>query len=82
MVGVVLLVINVVVQYGLMHTAANRAIVILLSELVFAAASSWWLAGESMGWREWVGGGMIVAASLLAARTGEPRQAASSSGLG
>lgn len=81
-VGVVLLVINVVVQYGLMHAAANRAIVILLSELVFAAASSWWLAGESMGWREWVGGGMIVAASLLAARTGAPRQAASSSGLG
>lgn len=68
-VGVVLLVINVVVQFGLMHTAANRAIVILLSELVFAAASAWWLAGEAMGWREWVGGGMIVAASLLAARS-------------
>lgn len=65
-VGVVLLVINVVVQFGLMHTAANRAIVILLSELVFAAASAWWLAGEAMGWREWVGGAMIVAAALLA----------------
>jgi drug/metabolite transporter (DMT)-like permease len=67
--GLVLMVINVVVQFGLMHTAASRAIVILLSELVFAAASAWWLAGEALGWREWVGGGMIVAASLLAARS-------------
>jgi drug/metabolite transporter (DMT)-like permease len=66
--GVVLLVINLVVQFGLMHVAANRAIVILLSELVFAAASSWLLAGETMGLREWLGGTLIVAASLLAAR--------------
>lgn len=69
--SIVLLVINVVVQFGLMHTAASRAIVILLTELVFAAASSWLLAGEALGWREWLGGGMIVAASLLAARGGD-----------
>lgn len=66
--GVVLLVINLVVQHGLMRTPATRAIVILLSELVFAAASSWLLADETMGLREWIGGGLIVAASLLAAR--------------
>jgi drug/metabolite transporter (DMT)-like permease len=68
LVGVVLLVINLVVQYGLMHTPANRAIVILLSELVFAAFAAWWLAGEAMGAREWIGGAMIAGASLLSAK--------------
>lgn len=67
-IGLVLLVINPVVQYGLMGVPANRAIVILLSELVFAAISSWWLAGEVLGFREWLGGGMIAVASLLSAR--------------
>lgn len=71
-IGVVLLVINLVVQYGLMHTPANRAIVILLSELIFAALSAWWLAGESMGPREWLGGAMIAGASLLSARMEAP----------
>lgn len=68
MIGFVLLVINPVVQYGLMGVPANRAIVILLSELVFAAISSWWLAGEMLGPREWLGGAMIAVASLLSAR--------------
>lgn len=67
-IGLVLLVINPVVQYGLMGVAANRAIVILLSELIFAAISSWWLAGEVLGPREWLGGAMIAMASLLSAR--------------
>ncbi|MEW5770032.1 MAG: DMT family transporter [Pseudomonadota bacterium] len=53
------------VQYGLAHSPANRAIVILLSELVVAALSSQYLAGEAMGPREWLGGGMIVAATLF-----------------
>lgn len=56
------------VQYGLAHTAANQAIVVLLVELVAAALFSWWLAGELMETREWVGGAMIVAASLLSRR--------------
>ena len=64
--GVVLLAINLVVQYGLMNTPANRAIVILLSELVFAAVSSWYFAGELMGLREWIGGALIIVASILA----------------
>jgi drug/metabolite transporter (DMT)-like permease len=53
------------VQYGLAHTPANRAIVILLSELVVAALASRFLAGESMDLREWIGGAMIVAATLF-----------------
>jgi drug/metabolite transporter (DMT)-like permease len=67
-IGVVLLAINVVVQYGLTRIAAGRAIVILLSELVVAALGSWWLAGEMMSPREWLGGALIVAASLISAR--------------
>lgn len=67
-VGAVLMLVNGIVQFGLHHTSANRAIVILLSELIFAALSSWLLAGEMMGPREWLGGLMIAAASLFSAR--------------
>lgn len=56
------------VQYGLAHTPANRAIVIMLFELVVAAISSQWLAGEVMDAREWVGGAMIVAATLFSVK--------------
>jgi len=66
--GIVLLVINLVVQYGLTRIAAGRAIVILLSELAVAAVAAWWLAGETMGPHEWLGGALIVAASLISAR--------------
>ena len=67
-VGVVLLAINPVVQYGLSQVPANRAIVIFMTELAVAAVSSWLLAGEAMGIEEWLGGAMIVAASLVSAR--------------
>ncbi len=67
-IGVVLLVSNLVVQYGLTRITAGRAVVILLSELMVAAAASWWLAGETMGVREWLGGALIAAASLISAR--------------
>lgn len=67
-VGALLLVINLVAQHGLAHTPANRAIVIMLSEVGFAALSSWLLAGETPGLQEWIGGTMIVVASLFSAR--------------
>lgn len=67
-VGVVLLVINPVVQYGLARVAAGRAIVIFLFELMVAAFASWWLADEVMDAREWLGGALIVAASLFSAK--------------
>lgn len=69
-VGVVLFGVNIVVQYGLTHTPANRAIVIFLFELVVAALSSWLLAGETLGAREWVGAAMIISASLFSGRVG------------
>lgn len=70
LVGGLLLAINLVVQFGLVHTPANQAIVIMLSEVGFAAVSSWLLAGEAIGPREWIGGAMIIAASLFSTRMG------------
>lgn len=68
LIGGVLVLANLVVQYGLARIAANRAIVIMLSEVGIAALSSWLLADEALGLSEWVGGAMIVAASVFSAR--------------
>ena len=69
--GVVLIVANLVVQFGLSRVASNRAIVIMLSEVGFAAVSSWLLADEALGLREWIGGAMILAAGLCSAKMEE-----------
>jgi len=60
--------VNLVVQYGLANTGANQAIVIFLSELVFAAVGSYFLAYEAMTARQWLGGAMVVAAMLYSGR--------------
>ncbi len=65
MIGMILLAVNMAVQFGLAHMPANRAVVILLCELVVAALGAWLLAGEAMAPREWLGGAMIAGASLL-----------------
>lgn len=67
-IGLLLVLATFTVQYGLAHLPSNQAIVILLSELVVAALASWWLAGEAMSAREWLGGALIVAASLFSGR--------------
>jgi drug/metabolite transporter (DMT)-like permease len=67
-IGAALFIMSLAVQYGLTHTPANRAIVILLFELIVAAASAYWLAGEIMKLQEWIGGAMIIAASLFSGR--------------
>jgi len=64
-IGATIFGVTLAVQYGLAHTPANQAIVIFLFELVVAAISSYYLAGEAMTTREWLGGAMIVAASLF-----------------
>jgi drug/metabolite transporter (DMT)-like permease len=69
--GLVIFATNLAVQHGLMHVSANRAIVLLLSELVVAALSSYVLALEAMRWNQWAGGTMIVAATLLSGRLGQ-----------
>jgi drug/metabolite transporter (DMT)-like permease len=66
--GVLLVAATLTAQYGLAHTPANRAIVILLTELVAAAFFSWYWAGEVMTLREWLGGALIVAAGLFSGK--------------
>lgn len=66
--GLVLCATSFAVQYGVTHLAANRAIVLLLFELVVAAISSYLLADEAMELREWIGAALIVSASLLSGK--------------
>ncbi|MDE2598474.1 MAG: DMT family transporter [Rhodocyclaceae bacterium] len=67
-VGMTLVFTNAIVQYAITHTRAAQAIVIMLFELVVAAIASWLLAGETLGLRDWIGGVLIVGASLLSTR--------------
>ena len=67
-IGAVLVGASLVSQYGLARVASNRAIVIMLSEVGFAALASWLLANEVPALRDWIGGAMILAASLLSAK--------------
>ena len=71
-IGIVLVLVNYIVQYGLARVPSNRAIVIMLTELGFAAVASWLLAGESFGLRECIGGAMILGASVFSARMEHP----------
>ena len=74
LVGLVLCATSFAVQYGLTHLPANQAIVLFLSELVFAAISAYLLAGEEMGVREFIGAALIISASLLSGKIhAEPR---------
>ena len=72
-IGLALLVMGLALQYGLSRLPANRAIVILLFELVVAAVAASWLAGESMRLQDWLGGAFIVAATVVSARGETPR---------
>ena len=69
--GLALCAVSFTVQYGIAHLSANRAILIFLVELVFAALSSWLLADEVMAPRDWAGALLIVSASLLSGRLHE-----------
>jgi drug/metabolite transporter (DMT)-like permease len=62
--GASIVAMGIALQYGLTRTPANRAIVILLSELVVAAVAAYLLAGETLRAQDWAGGALIVAASL------------------
>lgn len=66
--AVVILSVNIAVQYGLSRVSANRAIVIYLFELVVTAVSTWLLADELLTLKEWCGGAMIVGAGLMSER--------------
>jgi drug/metabolite transporter (DMT)-like permease len=59
---------SLALQYGLARIPANRAIVILLFELVVATVAAYYLAGETLRLQDGIGGALIVAASLLSGR--------------
>ncbi len=54
------------VVYGVTHMPVQRSAVIMLFELVVGAVSAWWLAGEIVSFREWLGGGLILTAAVIA----------------
>ena len=66
-VGLALVAMSLSLQYGLARMPATRAIVILLFELVVAAIAAYLLAGEAMRPQEWIGGALIVSASVVSA---------------
>ncbi|HEU0188283.1 MAG TPA: DMT family transporter, partial [Gallionellaceae bacterium] len=66
--GLIICATSFAVQFGLTHTPANQAIVLFLSELVFAAVASYFLAGERMGVQEMIGAVLIISASLLSGK--------------
>jgi drug/metabolite transporter (DMT)-like permease len=66
--GLVVFGLSVMMQYGLTHIPANQAIVIMLFELVVAAVAAYILTDEALTPREWIGGAMIVSASLFSAK--------------
>lgn len=68
LIGLVLCATSFTAQYGLTHLPANQSIVLFMIELVFAAVSSYLLAGEEMGMREIIGAVLIVSASLFSGK--------------
>ncbi|MCH9639138.1 MAG: DMT family transporter [Betaproteobacteria bacterium] len=67
-VGLAMFMMSMVLQYGLTHTPANQAIVILLFELFVAAIAAYFLVNEAMSLMEWLGGIMIISASLFSTK--------------
>jgi len=64
--GIVIM--TVTVQYGVTHMPVRRSAIILLFELVVATVSAQLLAHEALLPREWLGGALIVASAVIAAR--------------
>ncbi len=73
-IALTLVAMSMALQYGLSRIPATRAVVILLFELVVATVAAWFLAGEVAGTKEWIGGALIVAASLLSGWLTAPKQ--------
>jgi drug/metabolite transporter (DMT)-like permease len=71
--GLVLCAISFAVQYGVTNLPANRTVVLFMFELVVAAISSYFLAHEALGLRDWIGALLIVSASFLSGRLSAPK---------
>jgi len=74
LIGLALAATAATVQYGVTQVAANRAILIMLSEIVIAAGSAAWFADEYPRPRELAGAALIVAATILSARAERPQR--------
>jgi drug/metabolite transporter (DMT)-like permease len=59
---------NLALQYGAARLPANATAVIMITEVLFAAASAVWLGAGSVTPALALGGALIVGASLLAGR--------------
>lgn len=66
MVGIVLM--SSCLVYGVSRMPVYRSAVILLFEVIVGAVSAQWLADETLGLREWLGGTLILGAAWLAGR--------------
>lgn len=67
LIALLLMAATLLVQYGVTRIEATRASVLFLFELVVAAVASYYLANETMDINEWIGGGLIVIAAIIAA---------------
>jgi drug/metabolite transporter (DMT)-like permease len=67
LIAVLLIAATLFVQYGVTLIKATRASVLFLFELVVAAIAAYFLTDETMNLYEWIGGALIVAASVFAA---------------
>lgn len=66
--ALVLISTSVLSQVGIAVLPANQSMTLMLSELVIAAVSAYFLAGESMQAHEWIGGLLIVGSSLFSGK--------------
>lgn len=60
---------TLVTFYGVARLDAGKAAIILLAELVVGVFSAVLVGGEHLGWHEIAGGGLILTAALIEART-------------
>jgi len=67
LIAILLIAATFLVQYGVTLIKATRASVLFLFELVVAAIAAYFLTDETMQMNEWIGGALIVAASVFAA---------------
>ena len=61
------------VVYAVSRMPVQRSSIIMLFEIVVGALSAWLLVGETVSLREWIGGGMIVSAGLVAVLYGSAK---------
>ena len=57
---------NMALQYGAARLTAGAAAIVMLSEVIFASVSSAWFGDARLTPQVFIGGGLIVAAALLA----------------